>query len=174
MKDEGFWIGHAFLWQNGPMRDLGTVGGKESEAVAINERGQVVGHSDTAVLGDGFVHLNGFLWEAGTMRDLGLRFRPAIPPNDFWVRGWPSNAINDRGRIIGDVRSGGRAAIWENGSIHVLPTLGKGSRAFDINRAQCGCRVVRGGAAQIWPIPACGGTAGYVTSAFPSATAARQ
>ena len=34
---------HAFLWRNGRMRDLGTLGGRRSEALALNERGQIVG-----------------------------------------------------------------------------------------------------------------------------------
>ena len=33
---------HAFIWINGRMRDLGTLGGKTSDAVAINDRGQIV------------------------------------------------------------------------------------------------------------------------------------
>lgn len=35
--------GHAFVWQDGLMTDLGKLGGTESEAIAINEHGQVVG-----------------------------------------------------------------------------------------------------------------------------------
>ena len=34
---------HAFLWQDGAMTDLGTLGGRASWAYAINDRGQVVG-----------------------------------------------------------------------------------------------------------------------------------
>jgi probable HAF family extracellular repeat protein len=34
---------HAFVWQNGIMTDLGTLGGSESYAYSINDSGQVVG-----------------------------------------------------------------------------------------------------------------------------------
>jgi probable HAF family extracellular repeat protein len=50
----------------GSIVDLGTLGGNESFAYDTNERGQVVGWSDTD---SGSLHA--VLWEAGTMQDLG-------------------------------------------------------------------------------------------------------
>ena len=60
----GVW--HAFLWADGVMTDLGTLGGLRSAAYAINDAGQVVGHANTA---DGADHA--FLWQDGRMTDLG-------------------------------------------------------------------------------------------------------
>jgi probable HAF family extracellular repeat protein len=62
---------HAFLWENGRMRDLGTLRRlpaalSSSEATAINDRGQVVGES---LVRRGVSHA--FLWENGQMHDLG-------------------------------------------------------------------------------------------------------
>src|ERR1700716_4316233 len=45
---EGDLNGHAFLWRNGVMTDLKTLGGPNSTPVyPLNERGQVTGYSDT-------------------------------------------------------------------------------------------------------------------------------
>jgi probable HAF family extracellular repeat protein len=78
----GTGVGHAFLWQNGSMTDLGTLGFgtnflgqvvvvgernlQASRASAINERGQIVGWSTTKT---GQTHA--FVWQNGRMIDLG-------------------------------------------------------------------------------------------------------
>ena len=51
------------------IRDLGTLGGASSDALGINQAGQVVGRSDTS----GSVVYHAFLWDPGTeqMTDLG-------------------------------------------------------------------------------------------------------
>jgi probable HAF family extracellular repeat protein len=57
---------HAVLWEDGRLTDLGTLGGDSSRAIAVNERGQVLGVSRSA---DGTDHA--FLWTSGRMVDLG-------------------------------------------------------------------------------------------------------
>src|SRR5262245_19178005 len=53
-------IGHAVLWKNGSVQDLGTLGGPFSEAWSMNNMGQIVGRSATQ---DG--RIDGFLYELG-------------------------------------------------------------------------------------------------------------
>jgi probable HAF family extracellular repeat protein len=65
---------HAFLWTSGTMIDLGTLGGAGSQALAINEAGQVVGRSDFSPTSP-FHHA--FLWQHGTMT--GSRSSRAMP-----------------------------------------------------------------------------------------------
>ena len=116
-KDEYGSISHAFLWQNGKMRDLGTLGGKSSSANAINGSGQIVGESYTR--GD---VSHAFLWENGKMRDLGTlggNFSTAV-------------AINDRGQILGERETDDgktHGVVWLKGRITDLDILP--GRPFD-------------------------------------------
>jgi probable HAF family extracellular repeat protein len=114
--------------------DLGTLGGDYSEAFGINNRGQVVGTSDTGVEDpvNGLLS-DAFLWSSGNLTDLGTlggQFSGA-------------NGLNDRGQIVGyaqnddpDPASGAvHAALWDQGTLRDLGTLpGKlFSDAWDIN-----------------------------------------
>ena len=78
-------VRHAFRWENGEMRDLGSLGAGPSIATAINNRGDVVGWSRTER------GTHAFLWRDGKMIDLGT------------LGGSQSaaEAINDRGQIAG-------------------------------------------------------------------------
>jgi probable HAF family extracellular repeat protein len=75
------------------MRDLGTLGGKESFANAVNNAGQVVGLSDVA----GVKEPHAFLWSGGAMRDLNS----LIPANSGWVLE-DATGVNDAGQICGE------------------------------------------------------------------------
>jgi len=71
--------GIAALWQaDGQIVDLGTLGGNESLAATINNRGQIVGGAANSVpdifpgpLGFWGTRTRAFLWEKGVMTDLG-------------------------------------------------------------------------------------------------------
>jgi probable HAF family extracellular repeat protein len=111
---------HALLWSNGTRTDLGNLGGTGglagNHACALNNRGQVVGHS---VLTDSFYGpFHGFLWTRETrMRDLGTL------PGDFASL---ALGINDRGAVVGaslDASFNARAFLWENGVMTDLNTL---------------------------------------------------
>src|SRR5438067_1820674 len=55
---------HAFLFRDGILQDLGTLGGRTSLATALSGSGQVIGQAERA---DGSLHA--FLWSAGRMAD---------------------------------------------------------------------------------------------------------
>jgi probable HAF family extracellular repeat protein len=84
----------AFLWENGVMRDLGSLGGNCVGASYINERSQIAGQSDTTTTPNpltGVPTVDPFLWEQGTMRDLGTLGGAA---------GF-AGGLNNRGQVIG-------------------------------------------------------------------------
>src|SRR5690242_20071357 len=75
--------------------DLGTLGGKSpaSWAIAINERGEVIGESRGREVHEGeeISPIRGFVWRAGALSQL---------PPLAGITSYPA-AINDRGQIVG-------------------------------------------------------------------------
>ena len=84
-------VSHAALWDQGTVIDLGTLGGPNSLARSLNNRGQVVGFAFTA---DNSQHA--FVWENGVLLDLNDH----IAPESGWVL-ISATAINARGQIAG-------------------------------------------------------------------------
>jgi probable HAF family extracellular repeat protein len=110
---------HALLWEkDGSVHDLGNLGGTGANAgnhaCAINNRCQVVGHSE--LKGDTTFH--GFLWTRETgMQDLGTL--------DGDVASL-ALSINDKGKVVGaslDANFNLRAVIWEHHEAIELKTL---------------------------------------------------
>ena len=85
--------GFAFVWFDGQMVDLGSLGGSSSWGIAINNGGTVVGYATTRTnTYHAFVSTNG-----ARMQDLNK----LIPPRTGWVL-LEANGINDAGQIVGD------------------------------------------------------------------------
>jgi probable HAF family extracellular repeat protein len=158
-SDEDGDLTHAYIQpRSSPARDLGTLGGAHSEAVAINGRGQVAGWSLTASR-----NRQAFFWSPATrlvpLGTLGGAWSESAAINDlgqivgtsattlgythafFWSlrtgmvdigSGEPS-AINGLGHVVGTVAttSGPAAFFWSE--LDGRTTLRYGARAIDIN-----------------------------------------
>jgi probable HAF family extracellular repeat protein len=126
--DTGFGDFHAYYLSEGTSFDLGTLGGNESEALALNLRGQVVGHSRLGG-GEGPLKHAFFIPEPGTMLDVGTLGGPTSI----------AHAVNDRGEVVGLATTAageGHAFLWRAGAgMQDLGTLGAGgaSVALGIN-----------------------------------------
>ena len=111
---------HAVLWENGKVRNLGSLGGVAwNTPMAINNKGEVVGFSDLSGDGSGAPNFHAFLWtKAGGMKDLGTLSGDAYSE---------ALGINEAGQIVGVSYgvsfSTSRAFIWENGEMTDLNSL---------------------------------------------------
>jgi probable HAF family extracellular repeat protein len=126
----------AFLWSNGKMHDLGTLGGADSFAQYVNDRGQVAGVSYTNEMREpktGFPQLDPFLWEDGRMKDLGNfgGTNALLGPFIF--------GLNNRGQVVGYMALPGdvfiHAFLWDGRKLSDLGTFlgGDYSVAYGIN-----------------------------------------
>jgi probable HAF family extracellular repeat protein len=108
---------HPFIWQNGVMRDLGTLGGSvagPTENCSVERNNLVTGLS---LVKSGATHP--FLWDNGNMIDLGT-----LGGTMFDDR----QCVNNRGQVAGASTLRGDNVIhpflWENGVMSDLGTLG--------------------------------------------------
>lgn len=112
----------AFLYENGAVKSLGSLGGSETRANAINNLSQIVG-ADYSV--------GAFLWQNNQMEYLGS------------IGGWTyAFGINDLSEVVGRDYSMGHAFIWdeENGirDLNELVSTDLGwilDYAYDINES---------------------------------------
>jgi probable HAF family extracellular repeat protein len=128
----------AYRWQNGVLRDLGTLGGPDAMALGINDRGQIAGNSyiDFASSpGCGTLTTGAFLWENGKMRNLGSLGGTCtqVPLT--------TTPINNHGQVIGfSFLSGDQVFhpfLWEEGHLADLGTLG-GNFGYAVSLNQSG------------------------------------
>ena len=118
---------HPFLWKNGRMLDLGSLGGTFADVFSFNNRGQVVG--PMTLPGDEIQHP--YLWSDGALIDLGT-----LGGNNGEARG-----VNEAGEVCGvaDLPGGNLpsgphdAFLWKNGLMTGLGNLGVTSFANAIN-----------------------------------------
>ena len=121
-----------FLWRNGHMSALPTVGGNNGQASAINNRGQVAGYAETSVVDSGcppYKTTLGVLWNKGKAQPL-----PTVGSDPDGI----AFGINNRGQAVGysgTCTTALHAVMWENGTAVVLPDLGfpRSNIAFAIN-----------------------------------------
>jgi probable HAF family extracellular repeat protein len=112
-----------FLWQDGKMLDLGTLGGTFGVVSVLNSRGQVAGVSNLA--GDTASHP--FLWDGEKLIDLG----------SFGGTFTEVMSMNDAGDVVGRMNLAGddkwRGFLWHDGALTDLGTLDKCTTAWGIN-----------------------------------------
>jgi probable HAF family extracellular repeat protein len=118
----------AILWKDGEVIDLGTLGGNESSAFSVNNRGQVVGVAVNTIP-DPFsffaTQLRAFFWQDGAMQDLGTLGGP-----EAWAL-----FVNENGQVAGFSLTNDTVNpatgyptqdpfLWEKGTMLDLGTLG--------------------------------------------------
>ena len=124
-----------FLWKNGHMSALPTLGGNNGQASAINNHGQITGFAENGIVDstcppnktDNRIQLP-VLWENGKAQAL---------PTLIGDTDGEANAINDLGQAVGNTGTCGgatnHAVSWENGAASQLFDYGTFALAFGIN-----------------------------------------
>jgi probable HAF family extracellular repeat protein len=110
---------HAFLWEDGEMYDIGSLGG-DSYAYGINKHGQIVGMSED------LSNMHGFIYQNGNMQDIG----------SLEGRATYAYAINDLEQVVGKSYTSNsyNAFLLTNGVMTNLGFIDRfGSDALDIN-----------------------------------------
>jgi probable HAF family extracellular repeat protein len=124
----------AFLWRDGHMQDLGTLGGPDAWAVFVNEHSQVAGYSYTNSAPNsatGVPTVNPFLWTAeGGIVDLGtLGGAYGVPVG-----------LNNRGQVIGisGLASDPAACLTGTDPENCHPFFWDGEKLIDLNTSTIG------------------------------------
>jgi probable HAF family extracellular repeat protein len=107
----------AVIWENGVIRDIGTLGGLHSTANALNNGGEVVGWAEV-----GDQSTDAFIWKGAALVDLGRLPGGAIIPGS----GSQAIAVNEQGQVVGSSLNSNaetRAVIWQDGNITDLNDL---------------------------------------------------
>ena len=115
----------AFLWDNGSLTILGSLGGSLTSAKDINDNGVIAGRSKLA---NG--RTNAFIWDGGVMQSLGT-----LPPDGNQSYGW---ALNNNNVVAVSsyygLTASDAAAYWTNGTLNGMgPSGWTESRAYDVN-----------------------------------------
>jgi probable HAF family extracellular repeat protein len=132
----------AFLWRDGAMQDLGTLGGPDGWGASVNDRDQVAGFAYTDSVPNPVTNLptqHPFLWESGVMRDLGTLGGTFAVVGSLQSPG-AGASLNNRGQVIGTSNLIGDLThhpfVWEAGHLTDLGTLGgQNAEAWWINEA---------------------------------------
>jgi len=153
----------ACLWGSGGLTTLGKLGGVRSDALGVNDAGQIIGLWSTTDTDLAFIWQDGVMTSLGTME--GGTFSIALDINSagqvvgygnysapfpfagfLWEAGvmtpleglLAAHAINDLGQVVGYAKADDgeqHAALWEGGTVTDLGTLVEGgwSTPWDIN-----------------------------------------
>ena len=129
-----------WLYDNGVLTNLGTLGGKVCQPTAMNDSGQIVGHSTTA---EGSEHP--FIYSNGRMTDIGVLSGASSQDDSGFA--W---AINSSGAVVGQSQTAAgqtHTFLYKSGQLRDIDPDALFSAGLAINDAGqiTGVRAVPGG-----------------------------